>query len=107
MQYYIKFFNTKTNELVGYYKDTGTNRISKLMNGIKYFNSLDQAYETLQSVDDGFLRDKDGHYYTAHAIIYADSSRQPNKQVYKTKQEREEETLNAIETYIRQNRSED
>lgn len=107
MQYYIKFFNTKTNELVGYYKETGSNRISKLMNGIKFFNTEEEAYNILQGVDDGFIRDKDGHYYTAHAIIYGDSKRQPVKKLYKSKQEREEEMRNAIQSYLRQSDSED
>lgn len=107
MQYYIKFFNVKTNQLVGYYKDTGNTRISRLMNGIKYFNTKEQALEVLQDVDDGFIRDKDGHYYTAHAVVYGDSTRQPSKTIYKTRQEREEEVRNAIEAVVRQNRSND
>ena len=39
MQFYIKIFNKATSELVGYYKETGLNCITKLPKGMKYFNT--------------------------------------------------------------------
>lgn len=103
MQYYIKIFNKTTHELVGYYKETGRNCISKLMNGIKYFNDYESALSIVRDIDEGFVRDKDKHYYTAHAVVYGDSKKQPPKQVYKTKQEKEGELEDALNTFIRKN----
>lgn len=105
MQYYIKLFNLKTGELVGYYKETGRNCISKLMNGIKYFTDLDKALLVANELNGGFLRDKDKHYYTAYTSVYGDSSRQPPKVQYKSKQEKESELQDELETFIRKNRS--
>ena len=107
MQYYIKIFNKATNELVGFYKETGRNCISKLMNGIKFFNDYESALEKAMDIDEGFLRDKDGHYYTAHCIVYGDSTRQPPKEVRKTRLEREEELQDALDTFIRKNSCKD
>ena len=47
MQYYLKIFNKKTGELVGYYKETGRNCVSKLPKGIKYWNDLESAVNTM------------------------------------------------------------
>ena len=43
MQYYIKIFNKNTDELIGYYKEKGKTCISKLMNGIKYFDNVNDV----------------------------------------------------------------
>lgn len=105
MQYYVKIFNEKTSELVGFYKETGYNRISKLMNGIKYFSELDKALEVANELDGGFLRDKDKHYYTAYTSVYGDSTKNPPKVSYKSRQEKESELEDELETFIRKNRS--
>lgn len=107
MQYYVKIFNEKTSELVGFYKETGYNRISKLMNGIKYFSELDKALEVANELDGGFLRDKDKHYYTAYTSVYGDSTKNPPKVPYKSRQEKESELEDELETFIRKNRSTD
>lgn len=104
MQYYIKIFNTKTNELVGYYKETGKNCVSKLPNGIKYWDNLEAAENILLEIDDGFLRDKDKHYYSAQAVIYGDHTKNKNLSDKKSNQEIEEELKDALEAFIRQNR---
>ena len=100
-QYYIKIFNTKTNKLVGYYKDKGNNNISRLKFGIKYFDDLEEVKEVCNMVDDSFIRDEDGHYYTCHAVIIGEQTDKPlKKPAYQiSKEERE----NAIQTFIRQN----
>lgn len=105
MQYYIKIFNKSTDELIGYYKETGKTCISKLMNGIKYFSpeELDEAQYIVDGLDEGFVRDKDGHYYTAHAIIFGDSSKDAPQEVKKTKQEKEEELKDELDAFIRKN----
>lgn len=105
MQYYIKFFNTKNNNFVGYYKETGKNCISTMMNGIKFFNDLESAKNVAFELDGGDLRDKDGHYYTSHCVIYADSKRQPPKEIKQTKIEKEEELKDALDAFIRKNSS--
>lgn len=105
MQYYVKIFNEKTSELVGFYKETGYNRISKLMNGIKYFSELNKALEVANELDGGFLRDKDKHYYTAYTSVYGDSTKNPSKVPYKSRQEKESELEDELETFIRKNRS--
>ena len=94
MQYYIKFFNMNTQEFVGYYKETGIGCITKLPKGMKYFNSLAEALMKLEEVDDSFLRDADGHYYTGKAIIYGDSTRTPQKDIYRRSINEEEERKN-------------
>ena len=104
MQYYIKIFNKATNELVGYYKETGLNCITKLPKGMKYFNKWDEAIEKVIDIDEGFIRDKDGKYYTGHAIIYGDHTREPRKSVYRNNMPQEGgDYENAITTFIRQN----
>ena len=67
MQYYIKIYNQNTGGLVGYYKETGLNRITRLPKGMKYFNTVEEAMINVLSIDNGFIRDKDGKYYTSHA----------------------------------------
>ena len=103
MQYYIKIFNQNTDNFVGYYKETGRNCISKMMNGMKYFNSIEEALLISNELDDGFVRDKDGKYYTAFCSIYGDSTRMVPKEIRKSKQEKEEELKNELDTFIRQN----
>ena len=103
MQYYIKIFNTNTNELIGYYKETGKTCISKLMNGIKYFDNVNDALEKALDMDEGFVRDRDKHYYTAHAVVFGDSSRKTPLEVKKSKKEKEEELQNEINAFIRKN----
>ena len=103
MQYYIKIFNKTTNELVGYYKETGLNSITKLPKGMKYFNTLEEALRIALSIDDGFIRDHDGKYYTSHTIIYGDHTREPKKSIYRNSQQEGDEYENAITTFVRQN----
>ena len=105
MQYYLKIFNKKTGDLVGYYKETGRNCVSKLPKGIKYWNDLESAVNTMMELDDGFLRDKDKHYYTAYTSVYGDSTKNPPKVPYKSRQEKESELEDEFETFIRKNRS--
>lgn len=105
MQYYIKIFNKNTSELVGYYKETGKNCVSRLQNGIKYWNDYEQALEIAKDLDEGFLRDKDNHYYTAHVVVYGDNEKQPPLEARKTKKEKEEELEDALNTFIRKNSS--
>lgn len=105
MQYYIKVFNKTNNNLVGYYKETGKNCLSTMMNGIKYFNTLEEAYRVAQELDGGFIRDKDKHYYSSHAVVYGDSTRQPPKEERKSRYEKEEELKDALDTFIRKNSS--
>ena len=99
MQYYIKIFNKNTNELVGYYKETGIGCVSKMMKGMKYFDDLMSAVEVSNMLDNGFLRDKDGHYYICSIAIYGDHNRVPLKQNNKKEVDPQDE-LNA---FIRQN----
>lgn len=103
MQYYIKIFNKSTGELVGYYKETGKNCISKMMNGIKYFNNYEDALRISDGMDEGFVRDKDKKYYTAHSIVYGDASRKAPDEIKKTKKEKEEELRNEFEAFVRKN----
>lgn len=70
MQYFLKIYNTTTNELVGYYKESNRNCISKIPNGMKYFGSLEKAISKMKELDTGFVRDKDRHYYKAQVIIF-------------------------------------
>ena len=105
MQYYIKIFNKTTGDLVGYYKETGRNCISKMMNGIKYFNDYNEALRISDGMDEGFIRDKDKKYYTAHSIVYGDASRKRPDEIKKTKKEKEEELKDELEAFIRKNSS--
>lgn len=105
MQYYIKIFNVDKNEFVGYYKETGVGCITKLPKGTKYFNTLPEAQMRLIEVDNSFVRDIDGHYYTGHAIIFGDATREPTKDIYRHSISEEEERKNEIEAFIRKNRS--
>lgn len=70
MQYFLKIYNTSTNELVGYYKDSNKGCISKIPNGMKYFNNKQQAINIMKELDTGFVRDKDKHYYKAQVVIF-------------------------------------
>ena len=104
MQYYIKIFNKATEELVGYYKETGLNCVTKLPKGMKYFNTLEEALIIVKEIDEGFIRDKDGKYYTSHAIVCGDHTREPKKNIYRNSLKKEgDEYENAITTFIRQN----
>lgn len=105
MQYYIKIFNKNTGELVGYYKETGKNCISKMMNGIKYFNDYKDALRISDGMDEGFVRDKDRKYYTAHSVVYGDASRRAPEEIKKSKKEKEEELKDELEAFIRKNSS--
>ena len=105
MQYYVKFFNLNTSEFVGFYKETGKSCVSKMKNGMKYFTDYQKALEVANELNGGFLRDKDGHYYTAYTIVCGDSQKQPPKEEYKSKQEKEEELKDELETLIRKSRS--
>lgn len=105
MRYYIKIFNKMSNELIGYYKETGKTCISKLMNGIKYFDDKEGALYIAEGIDEGFVRDKDGHYYTAHAIVFGDAGKETPQEVKKSKIEKEEELKNELDTFIRKNSS--
>lgn len=104
MQYYIKIFNVDKNEFVGYYKETGLCCITKMPKGTKYFNTLPEAQMRLAEVDDSFVRDSDGHYYTGHAVIFGDAKREPTKEIYRRSLSEEEERKNEIEAFIRKNR---
>ena len=104
MQYYIKIFNVDKGELLGYYKETGIGCITKLPKGTKYFNTFEEALMQLAEVDDSFVRDSDGHYYTGKAVIYGDATRTPQKDIYRRSINQEEERKNEIEAFIRQNR---
>lgn len=103
MQYYIKIFNKDTGEQIGYYKETGLNCITKLPKGMKYFNTLNEALIHLFEIDEGFIRDKDGRYYTGNAIICGDHAREPKKSIYRNTNQEGDEYENAITTYVRQN----
>lgn len=103
MQYYVKIFNKATSELVGYYKETGLNCITKLPKGMKYYNTLNEALSKVLEIDDGFIRDKDGKYYTGHAIVCGDHTKEPKKSIYRNTQQGGDEYENAITTFIRQN----
>ena len=105
MQYYVKFFNDKTNEFVGYYKETGKNCISSMLNGTKFFDTLDQALVVAREHDGGFLRDKDKKYYTTVCTVYCDSTRYPKENTYNNNEFSEEEKEDAINTIIRKNSS--
>lgn len=105
MQYYIKIFNVDKNEFVGYYKETGIGCITKLPKGTKYFNTLPEAQMRLLEVDNSFVRDSDGHYYTGSAVIYGDATREPTKDIYRRSISEEEDRKNEIEAFIRKNRS--
>lgn len=107
MQYYIKIYNKTTNELVGYYKETGHNCITKMQNGMKYFNDLESALNVACELDEAFVRDKDKHYYTAHAVIYGDSKRKVPTEIKKNRKQKEEELKDALDTFIRQNSNRD
>ena len=104
MQYFIKIFNATTKEFVGYYKETGIGCVTRLPNGTKYFNDFESAYEVMLSLEDGFLREKDGHYYPGSAVIYGDASREPKKSIYRDAEYKEEELKAEREAFIRQSR---
>lgn len=100
--YYIKFFNTKTGKLVGYYKDKGLTNISKMKKGIKMWDNLEDALEVCKQFDDSFIRDEDKHYYTAHAVVYGEPGHKPLKKpayLIKSREEKEDE----VAAFIRQN----
>lgn len=104
MQYYIKIFNKSTNELVGYYKETGLSCITKLPKGMKYFNTYKEALVKSVEMDEGFIRDKDGKYYVGHTVIYGDHTREPKQYTYRNNRKWEgDEYENAITAYVRQN----
>lgn len=103
MQYYIKIFNKASSELLGYYKETGINCITKLPKGMKYFNTKEEALYTAITLDEGFIRDKDGKYYTGSVAIYGDNTREPKKSIYRSNQYEGDEYENAITAYVRQN----
>ena len=105
MQYYIKFLNVNKEEFVGYYKESGIGCVTKLPKGMKYFNTETEALMKLEEVDNSFLRDSDGHYYTGRAFIYGDASRTPQKESYRRSINEEEERKNEIEAFIRKNSS--
>ena len=73
------------------------------MNGIKYFDNVNDALEKALDMDEGFVRDRDKHYYTAHAVVFGDSSRKPPLEVKKSKKEKEEELQDEINAFIRKN----
>lgn len=105
MRYYIKIFNKNTGGFVGYYKQVGRNSVTSMMNGMKYFDDKESALRIAQELDDGFLRDKDKHYYSAFVCVYGDSTKEPPKEEIKTKLEKEEELSDALETFVRKNSS--
>lgn len=123
MQYYIKIFRIKPKKdeykteqqhimededpFVGYYKETGKNCVSKMLNGIKYFNSFEEAQLVANELNGGFLRDRDKHYYTAYTVTCGDSNRQIPKEIYRTRQEKESELADELEAFIRKNSSRD
>ena len=107
MQYYIKFFNDKTGDFVGYYKETGKNCVTAMPKGTKYFNTYEEAYNVLINYDGGFLRDRDKHYYTARCVMYCDSKREPKEATYLRKEYSEEEKQDAIDTIVRKSSSGD
>lgn len=98
MQYYIKIFNANTDELVGYYKETGVGCVSKMLKGIKYFDCMEDALKVFKSLDDGFLRDKDGHYYKCAVSIYGNHERFSLKQ-----NKKEVDPQDELNAFIRQN----
>ena len=100
--YYIKIFNTKTGNVVGYYKDKGTNCISKLKKGIKFFENEQEALNVCLMLDNSFVRDEDKHYYTAHAVVIGEPGHKPkNKPIYEIQSE--EDRKNEVDAFIRQN----
>lgn len=101
MQYYIKFYNRDTGDFIGYYKEIGKNVITTMPNGTKYFNELASALEIAIQHHGGFLRDRDGHYYTTFCVVYGDSKREPKYTKYCYQRDIEEEKNNAINTVIR------
>lgn len=103
MQYYVKVFNSTTHQLVGYYKETGKNCLSKMLNGIKYFNTVEEALAIAGELDGGFIRDADKHYYTGVAVVYGNSERQPPKEAVKSQNQKEEEMENELNAFIRKN----
>ena len=102
MQYYIKFFNIDNGNFVGYYKEIGKSCITYLPKGTKYFNTFEEALITLRMYDEGFLRDKDKHYYKAKCVIYCDSHREPREVTYKRIEKIEEEREHAINSIVRE-----
>ena len=107
MRYYIRIFNKQTSKFVGYYKTIGKNSITAMPNGMKLFDKLEDAEYMANELNDAFLRDKDKKYYNAYTVIIGDSSKEPPKEITKTKQEKEEELEDALETFIRENRGRD
>ena len=104
VQYYIKFFNTKTGKLVGYYKEKGLTSISKMKKGIKMWDTAEEAYEVCKIHDNSFIRDEDKHYYLAHAVVYGEPGfKSHNKPQYEL--QNEEERKNEVDAFIRQNYS--
>lgn len=107
MQYYIKMFNTTTHTCVGYYKDTGRSNITRYPNGMKYFNDYEDALKVLEEIDDCFVRDADGHYYTCFAIIKGDSSREYDSKKKNKKFLNGEDREEYVKNFIRKDFSSD
>ena len=70
---------------------------------IKCFNTYKEALVKSVEMDEGFIRDKDGKYYTGNAIVYGDHTREPKKSIYRNSNQGGDEYENAITTFIRQN----
>ncbi len=104
MQFYVKIYNTTTNDLVGYYKEKGLNNISKIKKGIKLWDTYTEAYNVAHTLNDSFVRDNDGHYYTCLAVVYGESSLCAKQKVNNNIQS-EEERSNEVGAFIRQNYS--
>lgn len=104
MQYFIKIYNKTKGTLVGYYKEKGITNITKLPKGMKYFNSIEEALIRCNDITDGFVRDKDGHYYRSLAIIYGSDKLEPKRPAeYLLRQMTEEEKANELQVFLRQN----
>lgn len=103
LQYYIKVFNANNHTLVGYYKETGKNCISKMLNGIKYFNTYESANQVALDLNGGFIRDVDKHYYRPYAVVCGDGSRAPKESDYRNIREKEEIRKDELTAIIRQN----
>lgn len=104
MQFYVKIYNTTTNELVGYYKEKGLNNISKMKKGIKFWDNYNEAYEIASCLNNSFVRDCDGHYYTCLAIVYGEACLNSRTKTTNNLQS-EEERNDEIGAFIRQNYS--
>lgn len=109
MQYYIKVFNQKNGNLVGFYKETGRTRVSKMKKGMKFFNRKEDALTRAIMLDDAFVRDEDKKYYKSFVAIYGDHTREKHQSGYRNQdyeEKREEEYRSEVARLIRQNYSE-